>query len=327
MRLKLSVFIGVVLCLVLMGMYGVLSRMFDSRDGWRPNDVYSLLGGASYSTVSYSSSSSQFGGMGAPVVPMRGGNSFSRRAVAPAFSYAPAYRSPMTNGSLALSPNGPIASSPQGALYTTSSATMKSFGGGNVSSSAFAGAANGASPASAATPVAASVGMPSVNMPAAAYGNTRLNTNELAALMSGDAALSTASAYAGIGNTTAGGPMGIRGRRNAAPGMGGQYFGWLTSWWGDDESGKGWAYNTGGGITIAELQDLFYNMTGQTHFQNPDAWTAFYNWFMSQMNSDGEVVYGDYTWYLPLSDAIPFVLLLSLLYAWFIYRKTKKQTI
>lgn len=326
MKLKLSVFIGVVLCLVLMGMYGVLSRMFDSRDGWRPNDVYSLLGGASYSTVSYSSSSSQFGGMGAPVVPMRGGNSFSRRAVAPAFSYAPAYRSPMTNGSLALSPNGPIASSPQGALYTTSSATMKSFGGGNISSSAFAGAANSASPASAATPVAASVGMPSVNMPVAAYGNTRLNTNELAALMSGDAALSTASAYAGIGNTTAGGPMGIRGRRNA-PGMGGQYYGWLTSWWGEDESGKGWAYHTGGGITIAELQDLFYNMTGQTHFENPDAWTAFYNWFMSKMDSNGEVVYGDYTWYLPLSDAIPFVLLLSLLYAWFIYRKTKKQAI
>lgn len=326
MRLKLSVFVGVVLCLVLMGMYGVLSRMFDSRDGWRPNDVYSLLGGASYSTVSYSSSSSQFGGMGAPVVPMRGGNSFSRRAVAPAFSYAPAYRSPMTNGSLALSPNGPIASSPQGALYTTSSATMKSFGGGNMSSSAFAGAANRVSSASAAAPVAASAGMPSVNMPAVVYGNTRLNTNELAALMSGDAALSTASAYAGIGNTTAGGPMGMRGRRNA-PGIGDQYYDWLTSWWGDDELGKGWAYNTGGGITIAELQDLFYNMTGKTHFDNPDAWTAFYNWFMSQMNSDGEVVYGGYTWYLPLTDAIPFVLLLSLLYAWFIYRKTKKQTI
>lgn len=303
--------------------------MFDSRDGWRPNDVYSLLGGASYSSVSYSSSSSQFGGMGAPVVPMRGGNSFSRRAVAPAFSYAPAYRSPMTNGSLALSPNGPIASSPQGALYTTSSATMKSFGGGgNVSSSAFVGAANGASPASAAAPVVASAGMPSVNMPVAAYGNTRLNTNELAALMSGDAALSTASAYAGIGNTTAGGPMGMRGRRNAAPGVGGQqYFGWLTSWWGEDELGKGWAHHTGGGITIEELKELYIRMTGDTDFENQGAWESFYNWFMSQMNSDGEVTNGGYTWYLPLTDAIPFVLLLSLLYAWFIYRKTKKQTI
>ena len=325
MRLKLSVFIGVVLCLVLMGMYGVLSRMFDSRDGWRPNDVYSLLGGASYSTVSYSSSSSQFGGMGAPVVPMRGGNSFSRRAVAPTFSYAPATGSSAYNQyPIGGTPSNSVASP----IYTTSSATMKSFGGGNISSSAFVGAANSASPASAATPVAASVGMPSVNMPAAAYGNTRLNTNGLAALMSGDAALSTASAYAGIGNTTAGGPMGIRGRRNAAPGIGDQqYYGWLTSWWGDEELGKGWAYNTGGGITIEELKELYIRMTGYTDFENQGAWESFLNWFMSQMNSDGEVTYGGYTWFLPLSDAIPFVLLLSLLYAWLIYRKTKKQTI
>ena len=321
MKLKLSVFIGVVLCLVLMGLYGVLSRMFDSRDGWRPNDVYSLVGGSSYSTVSYSSSSSQFGGAGVPAVSVRRGGSFSRRAAAPAFSYAPASAPTYSQSPIGGTPSNSVASP----IYTTSSATMKSFGGGNISSSAFAGAANSASPASAATPVAASVGMPSVSMPAVAYGNTRLNANELAALMSGDVALSTASAYAGIGNTTAGGPMGIRGRRNAAPGLGGQYYGWLTTVW-NEESGKGWGYGTGGGITIAELQDLFYNMTGQTHFENPKAWESFLNWFMSQMNSDGEVVYGDYTWFLPLSDAIPFVLLLSLLYAWFIYRKTKKQT-
>lgn len=312
MRLKLSVFIGVVLCLVLMGMYGVLSRMFDSRDGWRPNDVYSLLGGASYSTVSYSSSSSQFGGMGTPVVPMRGGNSFSRRAVAPASSYAPAYRSPMTNGSLALSPNGPIASSPQGALYTTSSATMKSFGGGNMSSSAFVGAANGASPASAATPVAASAGMPSVNMPAVAYGNTRLNTNELAALMSGDAALSTASAYAGIGNTTAGGPMGIRGRRNVS--VQDTWLGWLGS--------NKWGYGEGShDVTMQDLRDLYAAITGDTDFSNQELWESFLAWFNGNQSDE------TFGWYwAPLSDAIPFVLLLSLLYAWFIYRKTKKQT-
>lgn len=306
--------------------------MFDSRDGWRPNDVYSLLGGASYSTVSYSSSSSQFGGMGAPVVPMRGGNSFSRRAVAPAFSYAPAYRSPMTNGSLALSPNGPIASSPQGALYTTSSATMKSFGGGNVSSSAFVGTANGASPASAATPVAASVGMPSVNMPAVAYGNTRLNTNELAALMSGDAALSTASAYAGIGSTTAGGPMGMRGRRNV--GVQDTWLGWL----GSDMWGEGYESWASGSDQVTE-EDLFRlwfkGMTGEDYdpsnpehtaqyndFMNSGLWQSFLDWF------DGNQSDETFGWYwAPLSDAIPFVLLLSLLYAWFIYRKTKKQTI
>lgn len=313
MRLKLSVFIGVVLCLVLMGMYGVLSRMFDSRDGWRPNDVYSLLGGASYSTVSYSSSSSQFGGMGAPVVPMRGGNSFSRRAVAPAFSYAPATGSSAYNQyPIGGTPSNSVASP----IYTTSSATMKSFGGGNISSSAFVGAANSASPASAATPVAASVGMPSVNMPVAAYGNTRLNTNELAALMSGDVALSTASAYAGIGNTTAGGPMGVRGRRNAAPGIGDQeYYGWLGS--------NKWGYGEGShDVTMQDLRDLYAAITGDTDFSNQELWESFLAWFNGNQSDE------TFGWYwAPLSDAIPFVLLLSLLYAWFIYRKTKKQTI
>lgn len=310
MRLKLSVFIGVVLCLVLMGMYGVLSRMFDSRDGWRPNDVYSLLGGASYSTVSYSSSSSQFGGMGAPVVPMRGGNSFSRRAVAPAFSYAPATGSSAYNQyPMGGTPSNSVASP----IYTTSSATMKSFGGGNVSSSAFAGAANRVSSASAATPVAASVGMPSVNVPVAAYGNTRLNTNELTALMSGDAALSAASAYAGIGSTTAGGPMGIRGRRNVS--VQDTWLGWLGS--------NKWGYGEGShDVTMQDLRDLYAAITGNTNFSNQELWESFLAWFNGNQSDE------TFGWYwAPLSDAIPFVLLLSLLYAWFIYRKTKKQTI
>lgn len=315
MKLKLSVFIGVVLCLVLMGLYGVLSRMFDSRDGWRPNDVYSLVGGSSYSTVSYSSSSSQFGGVGVPAVSVRRGGSFSRRAVAPAFSYAPASAPTYSQSPIGGTPSNSVASP----IYTTSSATMKSFGGGNISSSAFAGAANSASPASAATPVAASVGMPSVNMPVAAYGNTRLNTNELAALMSGDVALSTASAYAGIGNTTAGGPMSVRGRRNA-PGIGDGFVGWLGNgdYWG--EGYEDWA-NGSDQVTWEKLRALYVAATGDIDFSNVEEWEAFLAWFNGNQSDE------TFGWYwAPLSDAIPFVLLLSLLYAWFIYRKTKKQT-
>ena len=308
MKLKLSVFIGVVLCLVLMGLYGVLSRMFDSRDGWRPNDVYSLVGGSSYSTVSYSSSSSQFGGAGVLAVSVRRGSSFSRRAAAPAFSYAPASAPTYSQSPIGGTPSNSVASP----VYTTSSATMKSFGGGNISSSAFAGAANSASPASAATPVAASVGMPSVNMPAAAYGNTRLNANELAALMSGDVALSTASAYAGIGNTTAGGPMGIRGRRNV--GVQDTWLGWL----GSDK----WGYGEGSDdVTMQDLRNLYAAMTGDTDFSNQELWESFLAWFNGNQSDE------TFGWHwAPLSDAIPFVLLLSFLYAWFIYRKTKKQT-
>ena len=306
MKLKLSVFVGVVLCLVLMGLYGVLSRMFDSRDGWRPNDVYSLVGGSSYSTASYSSSFSQFGGAGVPAVSVRRGGSFSRRAAAPAFSYAPASAPTYSQSPIGGTPSNSVASP----IYTTSSATMKSFGGGNISSSAFASAANSASPASAATPVAASVGMPSVNMPVAAYGNTRLNTNELAALMSGDVALSTASAYAGIGNTTAGGPRGLGGRRNV-PGVGSEWTGWLESEWAEGSND----------ITWNMLRDLYVKMTGDTDFSNQELWESFLAWFNGNQSDE------TFGWHwAPLSDAIPFVLLLSLLYAWFIYRKTKKQT-
>lgn len=315
MKLKLSVFIGVVLCLVLMGMYGVLSRMFDSRDGWRPNDVYSLVGGSSYSTVSYSSSSSQFGGAGVPAVSVRRGGSFSRRAAAPAFSYAPASAPTYSQSPI----GGTLSNSVASPIYTTSSATMKSFGGGNISSSAFAGAANSASPASAATPVAASVAMPSVNMPVAAYGNTRLNTNELAALMSGDVALSTASAYAGIGNTTTGGPRGLGGRRNV-PGVGGSWAGWLSNgdYWG--EGYEGWADGSDQ-VTEEMLRALYVRATGDTDFSNEELWESFLAWFNGNQSDE------TFGWYwAPLSDAIPFVLLLSLLYAWFIYRKTKKQT-
>lgn len=321
MKLKLSVFVGVVLCLVLMGLYGVLSRMFDSRDGWRPNDVYSLVGGSSYSTVSYSSSHS--GGLAVPAMSMRGGRSFSRRAVAPAFSYAPVSAPTYSQSPIGGTPSNSVASP----IYTTSSATMKSFGGGNISSSVFAGAANSASPASSAAPIVAGVGMPSVNMPVAAYGNTRLNTNDLSALMSGDVALSTASAYAGIGNTTAGGPMGVRGRRNV--GVQDTWLGWLGS--------DMWGYGGGSNqITQSDLFKLWFKgMTGEEYdpsnpdhtaqyndFMNSGLWESFLAWFNGKQSDE------TFGWYwAPLSDAIPFVLLLSLLYAWFIYRKTKKQTI
>ena len=207
MKLKLSVFIGVVLCVVLMGVYGVLSRMFDSREGWRPNDVYSSLGGSSYSTVSYSSSHS--GGLAVPAMSMRGGRSFSRRVAAPAFSYAPAYAPALSTRQWSTgSAQSPIS-------YASSSATVKSFGGGgNVASSVSGGAAGSAASSVAAASVAAPAGL-SVSMPstsAYAYNanrNTRSNAGDLSTLMSGE--IAAASSYAGIGQTT--GARGLGGRR------------------------------------------------------------------------------------------------------------------
>ena len=307
MKLKLSVFVGVVLCLVLMGLYGVLSRMFDSRDGWRPNDMYSLVGGSSYSTVSYSSSSSQFGGAGVPAVSVRRGSSFSRRVAAPAFSYAPAY-APTSSGRQwsSSSAQSPIS-------YTASSATMKSFGGGgNMATSAFDGATGNANSISASASAGVSVSMPSTSMYAYANNRTSTSSIELPSAMSGEITLATASSYAGIGNTTAGGPMGIRGRRNV--GVQDTWLGWL----GSDMWGHGGGSDD---VTMKDLRNLYAAMTGDTDFSNQELWESFLAWFNGNQSDE------TFGWYwAPLSDAIPFVLLLSLLYAWFIYRKTKKQT-
>lgn len=314
MKLKLSVFVGVVLCLVLMGLYGVLSRMFDSRDGWRPNDMYSLVGGSSYSTVSYSSSSSQFGGAGVPAVSVRRGSSFSRRAAAPAFSYAPAY-APTSSGRQwsSSSAQSPIS-------YTASSATMKSFGGGgNMATSAFGGATGNVTSTSAAAPVGVSVSMPSTSMYAYANNRTSTSSVELPSAMSGEITLATASSYAGIGNTTTGGPRGLGGRRNV-PGVGGSWAGWLSNgdYWG--EGYEGWADGSDQ-VTEEMLRALYVRATGDTDFSNQELWESFLAWFNGKQSDE------TFGWYwAPLSDAIPFVLLLSLLYAWFIYRKTKKQT-
>ena len=313
MKLKLSVFIGVVLCVVLVGVYGVLSRMFDSREGWRPNDVYSSVGGSSYSTVSYSSSHS--GGLAVPAMSMRGGRSFSRRVAAPAFSYAPAY-APTSSGRQwsSSSAQSPIS-------YTASSATMKSFGGGgNMATSAFGGATGNVTSTSVAAPVGVSVSMPSTSMYAYANNRTSTSSVELPSAMSGEITLATASSYAGIGNTTAGGPRGLGGRRNV-PGVGGSWVGWLSNgdYWG--EGYEGWA---GGSDQVTEemLRALYVRATGDTDFSNQELWESFLAWFNGKQSDE------TFGWYwAPLSDAIPFVLLLSLLYAWFIYRKTKKQTI
>ena len=312
MKLKLSVFIGVVLCVVLVGVYGVLSRMFDSREGWRPNDVYSSVGGSSYSTVSYSSSHS--GGLAVPAMSMRGGRSFSRRVAAPAFSYAPAY-APASSGRQwsSSSAQSPIS-------YTASSATMKSFGGGgNMATSAFGGATGNVTSTSVAAPVGVSVSMPSTSMYAYANNRTSTSSVELPSAMSGEITLATASSYAGIGNTTTGGPRGLGGRRNV-PGVGGSWAGWLSNgdYWG--EGYEGWADGSDQ-VTEEMLRALYVRATGDTDFSNEELWQAFLAWFNSMQSDE------TFGWHwAPLSDAIPFVLLLSLLYAWFIYRKTKKQT-
>lgn len=325
MKLKLSVFIGVVLCVVLVGVYGVLSRMFDSREGWRPNDVYSSLGGSSYSTVSYSSSHS--GGLAVPAVSMRGGRSFSRRVAAPAFSYAPAYAPALSTRQWSTgSAQSPIS-------YTASSATMKSFGGGgNVATSAFGGATGNVTSTSATAPVGVSASMPSTSVYTYANNSTSASSVELSSVMSGEIAIASSQAYVGIGNTT--GPRGVRGRKNIGDeNVEDSWLNWLVLMgvnlediegvW--DENTNTWNYNLDV-YELMKLYDAFCNGWNPSMGKKP-TWDEWLAWFMGSENNpymwdDGDNQYGFS--FVPIGDFTP-LLVLVVFYVAFVASRRRQQ--
>ena len=314
MNKSLNVFLSVLLCFVLYA--GVLTSLYTTDDSasqhYQTEYTSSIPTGIGAPSVSF--------GVGARgndlAVPMS--SRPSRGSVRHLSSHRLVTSSP--NSPIASSPNSPIASSPNSLItYTSSSQTMKSFGGG--SNAAGVSMSSGVVSSNATSSPTSFVSMSS-NLPSPlAYYPQSTTSFDGAQLTFAASSLQEIGASAVSYGASA--PRGISGRRNVSPGISNQYYGWLTSWWGEDESGKGWAHNTGGAITIEELEALFYSMTGATSFSNPQAWESFYNWFMNQINTNGEVSYNGYSWYLPLSDAIPFVLLLCLVYVVVVYRRNK----
>ena len=315
MNKGLNIFLVILLCVVLY--IGLLMSFYSSNnsDSWNPQQGYTMpMGGkSSTSAVSVGVGSTSTG----VSIPMRS-VSRSMRSSRAVSLYAPAQNSSVANTQYPV--GGTPSSSVASPLYTTSSATMKSFGGGtNGAVSMYSGVVSSNATSSPTSFVSMSSNLPS---PLAYYPQS---TTSFDGAQLTFAASSLQEIGASAVSYDASAPRGISGRRNVSPGISNQYYGWLTSWWGEDESGKGWAHNTGGAITIEELEALFYAMTGNTPYSNPQAWESFYNWFMNQINTNGEVSYNGYSWYLPLSDAIPFVLLLCLVYVWTVYRKTRKR--
>lgn len=204
--------------------------------------------------------------------------------------------------------------------YMSSSQTMKSFGGGgNGGSVSMSGEQVRSSRPYVASASGVSVSMPSISM--YAYNANRTASSAvsggLASSVSGDLAVASAIPYAGIGNTTVAGSLGMKGRRNL-PGIGGEYFGWLSSeLWG---YGDGYGTFGGGseGVTLEMLKEFYIKATGDTDFSNQQDWEAFLAWFNSNQSDD------QFGWYwVPMSDAIPFVLLLCLVYVVVVSRRNK----
>ena len=307
MKLNINVLIGCALCVVLIGVFGALNRTADSRDDWRPSEAYSRVGGSAYSAVSYSAASSSADGLSAPAVSMRGGNSMFRRRTV--FSYAPAYSAPTSL--IASSPyhlGASASNSAASALYTTSSATAKSFGSGNaLSGVSMSGGAvratNSQSPVSNSQLSIANIQSP------IAY--TQLPTTEVQSPI--------AANYQGIGNTTIGGPRGMRGRQNGGPATNtGGWLNWLVlNGYGTQGADGIW------GLDVYELRrayDAYVDAWNPTMGGNnqPPTWDEWLSWFMGSEDSpygwtgDGGDSYSYYK-FVPIGDVMPF-LLLALLY-------------
>jgi hypothetical protein len=191
-----------------------------------------------------------------------------------------------------------------------SSADYRSFGGGgNVGDAAVSGGVVRSANSTPSAQVGITVSMPSTSM--YAYNNNRnpISVGDMP-VVSGGLAVASASPYAGIGNTTTGRPMGINSRRNL-PSISGVYLGWLGS-------GK-WDYGSGSdSLTEQDLRALYTSITGDTDFSNPEEWEAFLAWFNSMQEDE------DFKWHwLPISDAVLFLLLLCLVYMFVVYRRIK----
>ena len=300
-----------------------MNRMNDDQGGWRPADMYSTYGGSqgsTYSSVSYGSASSA--DLSVPV--LSSSNSLFRRRGA--FSYAPA--SSVSHSQLPIAGTASYSQSPiaynQG-LHTTSSAEFRSFGGGgNAGAVSMSGGSIKSSGFSSTAPASVlSVSMPSTSV--LAYNNT--NADYLSSV-SGDIAMASTQAYAGIGNTT-GGTNRASGRRNSAPTLGDPWWVWFDSW---ISQGNGDSYGSDGSYTFdrntleqAYIQFIedFWN-SGMGDAPSFDEWL---DWYLQSI-MDGEEGYHEFNehkyFWQPVGDIWPLVVM-ALLYSSYVIFCRRKQ--
>jgi hypothetical protein len=215
MKINVNVFIGSAMCILIIAVIGGLYRMNKDQDTWRPGDIYSHLGnGASYSSVTSTSSDNA----DKVLVSMRGGRvlgSARSDASAPVL-YAHGSSASIVNS------QSPISSSSTGALYTTSSATMKSFGGGNMQNGGSM-SMSGGSVRNTQSSIANSQ-LPITNSQSPISNSSSSVAPDAEALMAAAAYTPMGSSMYGIGSMSAvsggysGTVRGIGGRKNAAPG-------------------------------------------------------------------------------------------------------------
>ena len=326
MRFRLSIFVGLVLCVVLLAAYGLFHRTIDSRDGWRPNAVYSNVGGSSYSTTTFSGVSSSANGLGAPAVSMRGSNSMLRRRAVS--SYAPAYVAPSSFANSQY-PIGGTASSGVAPVYTTSSATAKSFGSGNAVSGVYMSGGSVRATHSQSSIGSSQSSIANIQLPIANIQSPTANTQ----LPISNIQSPIASNYQGIGNTTIGGPRAMRGRQNLGidddNNVEDTWLNWLAMMgkqYGHEENGV-WVYD------IYDLRSAYDAYCASWNFGmgKKPTWDEWLDWFMG---SEGDPYWWDdgdnnkYGFsYVPVGDFMPLIVFAFLYLVFMVYRRRQCKMI
>ena len=306
MKVKSSALFGLMVVICSISGFSLLKRFTQEVDEWRPSNLYSSTNLTRRSTFSVVSSAPASSSEAVATISSGSESLFGHGG---AVLYAPA-STPTYNFS-------PLASSPSGGLYTTSSAELRSFGGGGngggVSMSGGSVKSSGPSMASAGL----GVSMPSTSV--FAY-NTKRNNSTASDVMSsvtGDIAMASTQAYAGIGNTTGGASRGISGRRNAN-GLDDNFTGWLDGLIsGDLDKNESYMYEDNGVyyFNYDNLYELYQEAIRNGSLPSGVTWEMFLKWF----TRDGS------GYAFPIPSGVWFMCFLALVYGLYIaYRRKQK---
>ena len=314
MKIKSNVLFGLIVVIFSVSGFSLLKRLTRDVDEWRPSDLYSTTNvsrRSTYSVVSSGASASYSGAV--PSVSSGVSSMFRHRGVS---SYAPAVS--VSNSQLPMAGTASYGQSPIAygqRLHTTSSAEFRSFGGGgNVGGVSMSGGSVKSSNSSVATASGLNVSMPSTAM--YAYNSNRSSASDVMSSMSGDIAMASSQAYAGIGNTTGGASRGISGRRNAN-GFDDNFTGWLDGLIGDGTPNDWYAYNIDGVyyFNYDNLYELYQEAIKNGDLPPGVTWEMFLKWFTREGSG----------YAFPIPSGVWFMCFLALGYGLYIaYRRKQK---
>ncbi len=309
MRVNSNMLMGLVLCMVLFGGVAFLTRINKGQHVWTPNDIYSSIGGSSYSTANVPTSTASNSGMTLSLRSSRPLLSSARRTTSSVISYAPAQYLPVANTQYPIGGTPSYSSNGASALYTTSGATVKSFGGGGdfASVSISGGVVSGNSSSSPNNLGTLSPNIPSLlayyPQPTKSFAGS-----QFPAMSSQLQAIGANSVGYGVSS-----PLGIRGRRDASS-MGGNLNDWVQSLIGN---GDYWSYNIDGidYFDYEKLRELYNAAIANGDLPEGVTWEEFLSWFGDQS--------GRYAF--PIPSGVWFMCLLALGYGLYIaYRRKQK---